>query len=149
MIISARGVEDILPDRTYQYQWLERKACSIFSLHGYDEIRTPTFEKTELFLRSVGHQAYQYCFRLDSRRANTGGFGQASFAAGPIFGWRFEVADYSEVKVDYSPAVSLGGHYPSRGYTRAGPGSGIAEHSLGTQGASAAFRVGLRARSGL
>ena len=56
MILSPRGVEDILPDRTYQYQWLERKACSIFSLHGYDEIRTPTFEKTELFLRSVGQE---------------------------------------------------------------------------------------------
>ncbi len=56
MIMSPRGVEDILPDKTYQYQWLERKACSIFSLRGYDEIRTPTFEKTELFLRSVGQE---------------------------------------------------------------------------------------------
>ncbi len=56
MITSPRGVEDILPDRTYLYQWLEKKACSVFSLHGYDEIRTPTFEKTELFLRSVGQE---------------------------------------------------------------------------------------------
>ena len=56
MIVSPRGVEDILPDRTHQYQWLERKACSVFSLHGYDEIRTPTFEKAELFLRSVGKE---------------------------------------------------------------------------------------------
>ena len=56
MILSPRGVEDILPDRTYQYQWLERKASSIFSLYGYDEIRIPTFEKTELFLHSVGQE---------------------------------------------------------------------------------------------
>lgn len=56
MILSPRGVEDILPERIYQYQWLERKASSIFSLYGYDEIRIPTFEKTELFLRSVGQE---------------------------------------------------------------------------------------------
>ena len=56
MILSPRGVEDILPERIHQYQWLERKASSIFSLHGYDEIRTPIFEKTELFLRSVGQE---------------------------------------------------------------------------------------------
>lgn len=56
MILSPRGIEDILPDRTYQYQWLERKASYIFSLYGYDEIRIPTFEKTELFLRSVGEE---------------------------------------------------------------------------------------------
>lgn len=56
MILSPRGVEDILPERIYQYQWLERKASSIFSLYGYDEIRIPTFEKTELFLHSVGQE---------------------------------------------------------------------------------------------
>lgn len=56
MILSPRGVEDILPGRTYQYQWLERKASSIFSLYGYDEIRIPTFEKTELFVRSLGQE---------------------------------------------------------------------------------------------
>lgn len=56
MILSPRGVEDILPDRTHQYQWLEKKASSLFSLYGYDEIRIPIFERTDLFLRSVGKE---------------------------------------------------------------------------------------------
>jgi len=56
MILSPRGVEDILPDRTPQYQWIERKASLFFSLYGYEEIRIPTFERTELFLRSIGKE---------------------------------------------------------------------------------------------
>ena len=56
MILSPRGVEDILPDKTPQYQWIERKASSLFSLYGYEEIRIPTFERTELFLRSIGKE---------------------------------------------------------------------------------------------
>jgi len=56
MIRSPRGVEDILPQKVLQYQWIEKEASSLFSLYGYEEIRTPTFEKTELFHRSVGKE---------------------------------------------------------------------------------------------
>ena len=54
MIHSPRGVEDILPGRSYFYQWVEREASFLFSRYGYEEIRTPTFEETNLFLRSIG-----------------------------------------------------------------------------------------------
>ncbi len=56
MIYSPRGVEDILPQEALQYEWLEREASSLFSLYGYEEIRVPIFEKTELFQRSVGKE---------------------------------------------------------------------------------------------
>jgi len=56
MIHSPRGVEDILPQKVLQYQWIEKEASSLFSLYGYEEIRTPIFEKTELFHRSVGKE---------------------------------------------------------------------------------------------
>ncbi len=56
MIHSPRGCEDILPSQAIYQQWIERKATSLFSLYGYREVRIPTFEKTELFLRSVGEQ---------------------------------------------------------------------------------------------
>ena len=56
MIHSPRGVEDLLPQQTLQYQWIEKEASFLFSLYGYEEIRIPTFERTELFLRSLGKE---------------------------------------------------------------------------------------------
>jgi len=56
MIRSPRGVEDILPSEISRYQWIEKEASSLFSLYGYEEVRTPIFEKTELFLRSLGEE---------------------------------------------------------------------------------------------
>ena len=56
MIHSPRGVEDLLPQQALQYQWIEKEASFFFSLYGYEEIRIPTFERTELFLRSLGKE---------------------------------------------------------------------------------------------
>lgn len=56
MIYSPRGVEDILPSKTPLYQWVEKQAEGLFQLYGFEEIRTPIFEKTELFLRTVGQE---------------------------------------------------------------------------------------------
>jgi len=56
MIHAPRGVEDILPSKAFWYSWIEKEAGSLFSLYGYQEVRIPTFERTELFLRSVGEE---------------------------------------------------------------------------------------------
>ncbi len=51
---APRGTKDVLPSESYQWQYMEetlRKAAADF---GFSEIRFPTFEHTELFLRSVG-----------------------------------------------------------------------------------------------
>ncbi len=56
MIHSPRGVEDLLPPQTLPYQWIEKEASLLFSLYGYEEIRIPTFEHSELFLRSLGKE---------------------------------------------------------------------------------------------
>jgi len=56
MIHTPRGVEDILPYQSPKYQWMEKEASSLFHLYGYEEIRVPTFENAELFLRSVGKE---------------------------------------------------------------------------------------------
>ena len=56
MIRSPRGVEDILPLRISSYQWVEREASLLFSRYGYEEMRTPIFEQTDLFLRSIGRE---------------------------------------------------------------------------------------------
>ena len=51
---ALRGTRDILPDEVERWQFLERTAREVFTLYGFDEIRTPIFESTELFARSVG-----------------------------------------------------------------------------------------------
>ncbi|WP_130470444.1 histidine--tRNA ligase [Candidatus Magnetaquicoccus inordinatus] len=53
-ITTVRGVRDILPEESPTWQLLEESARQIFAAYGYREIRTPLFEKTELFARAVG-----------------------------------------------------------------------------------------------
>jgi len=49
-----RGTKDILPEETPLWQQLEATCRKVFSLYNYNEIRTPVFESTELFTRSIG-----------------------------------------------------------------------------------------------
>lgn len=53
-IQSIRGMHDILPPDTAAWQRLEAKLMRLMSNYGYQEIRTPALEKTELFARSIG-----------------------------------------------------------------------------------------------
>lgn len=49
-----KGTQDILPEESYKWRFLENFLFKQASLYGFDEIRTPVFEHTELFSRSVG-----------------------------------------------------------------------------------------------
>lgn len=54
IIKVQKGTKDILPTEISQWQNLEKVALEVFSKAGYQEIRTPVFEATELFSRGVG-----------------------------------------------------------------------------------------------
>lgn len=54
MITKVRGVHDVLPGEVPVWRLLEEGARLVFSRYGYQELRTPIFEKTELFARAVG-----------------------------------------------------------------------------------------------
>ncbi|MBF0453212.1 MAG: histidine--tRNA ligase [Magnetococcales bacterium] len=54
MIKTVRGVHDILPEEMTTWHYLEATARRVFSGYGYRELRTPIFEKSELFARAVG-----------------------------------------------------------------------------------------------
>ena len=54
MINIPKGTKDILPDASFKWQYLEDIARKITRLYNLKEIRTPIFEHTELFERSVG-----------------------------------------------------------------------------------------------
>ena len=51
---APRGTKDITPKDAYKWNYVENKFRKICSLFGYEEMRTPVFEHTELFKRSVG-----------------------------------------------------------------------------------------------
>jgi len=50
----VKGTRDLYGEDIKKYQNLEDAAGNVFSRYGYSEIRTPIFEKTELFSHSVG-----------------------------------------------------------------------------------------------
>jgi len=54
IIEPLRGVHDVLPARIAAWQQLERVAREVFAAYGYDEIRVPVIEQTQLFKRSIG-----------------------------------------------------------------------------------------------
>ena len=56
IIRSIKGTQDILPDKSNRWQALESTIHKTASKYGYKEIRTPAFERTELFSRSVGEE---------------------------------------------------------------------------------------------
>ena len=51
---APRGTQDVLPENSYKWQYVEQTALSIARDFGFHEIRTPVFEHTNLFQRSVG-----------------------------------------------------------------------------------------------
>jgi len=51
---APRGTKDILPAQVGNWLAVENKIREICKLYGYEEIRTPTFEHTELFQRGIG-----------------------------------------------------------------------------------------------
>lgn len=54
MIRTVKGTHDILPNETTLWRRIEYELHAFMQKYGYGEIRTPIFEKTELFKRGVG-----------------------------------------------------------------------------------------------
>lgn len=54
MIKAITGTKDILPEDIQKWVYLENLVHSIMSNYNYKEIRTPIFEETKLFKRSIG-----------------------------------------------------------------------------------------------
>ncbi len=54
MIQCVKGTKDLLPDSISAWQFVEGVFRSVSSRFGYEEMRTPIFEKTEVFSRSIG-----------------------------------------------------------------------------------------------
>ena len=51
---SVRGMRDILPEQSASWQHIEQCARELFNGYGYNELRTPIIESTDLFKRGIG-----------------------------------------------------------------------------------------------
>ncbi|HET7751761.1 MAG TPA: histidine--tRNA ligase [Terriglobales bacterium] len=56
MIKAVRGTRDLLPPETALWNFVESTARDVFRVYNFQEIRTPIFEETQLFARSVGEE---------------------------------------------------------------------------------------------
>lgn len=53
-ITGIKGFNDLLPAESGLWQFIEQTARQVFARYGFNEIRVPIVEKTELFCRSIG-----------------------------------------------------------------------------------------------
>ena len=51
---AIRGMNDVLPDESYRWQYVESILRDIMAAYCYEEIRMPVLEPTALFKRSIG-----------------------------------------------------------------------------------------------
>src|ERR1700731_4625208 len=56
MIKTVRGTRDLLPPETALWNFVEAAVRDVFRAYNFHEIRTPIFEETQLFARSVGEE---------------------------------------------------------------------------------------------
>ncbi|MHC9399827.1 histidine--tRNA ligase [Staphylococcus epidermidis] len=76
MIKMPRGTQDILPQDSAKWRYIENRLHKLMELYNYKEIRTPIFESTELFARGVGDstdvvQKEMYTFKDKGDRSLT------------------------------------------------------------------------------
>ena len=51
---APRGTNDVLPEESYKWQFVEQKLIETAGLYGFKETRVPVFEHTEVFTKNVG-----------------------------------------------------------------------------------------------
>jgi histidyl-tRNA synthetase len=101
-IDAVRGMNDVLPAEIGAWQHLERVARGVFDAYGYQELRVPLVEHTELFSRSIGEytdivEKEMYTFEdrggdsLTLRPEVTAGIARAAISNGMLRGARHKL----------------------------------------------------------
>ncbi len=54
LVQPVRGINDVLPSAADSWRFVESTAHQLLERYGYEQIRTPVIERTELFKRSIG-----------------------------------------------------------------------------------------------
>src|SRR5579862_8172601 len=99
---AIRGMNDVLPAQIGAWQFLERELADLLRNYGYEELRVPLVEHTELFKRSIGEhtdivEKEMYTFKdtggdsLTLRPEATAGVVRAVIANGLLRGARLKL----------------------------------------------------------
>ena len=102
VIQPVKGMNDVLPGEIHRWQFLEATARELLHGHGYDELRVPVVEQTDLFKRAIGEytdvvEKEMYSFedkggeRLTLRPEATAGMVRAMISNGLLRGARHKV----------------------------------------------------------
>jgi histidyl-tRNA synthetase len=102
MIAPIRGMNDVLPNEIARWQRLESVARELLHAYGYDEMRVPIVEQTDLFKRAIGEytdvvEKEMYSFedkggeRLTLRPEATAGLVRAVISNGMLRGARHKL----------------------------------------------------------
>ncbi len=102
MIAPIRGMNDVLPNGLVRWQRLESVARQLLHAYGYDEMRVPIVEQTDLFKRAIGEytdvvEKEMYSFedkggeRLTLRPEATAGLVRAVISNGMLRGARHKL----------------------------------------------------------
>lgn len=73
---APKGTKDMLPEQAYKWHYIEKAYADLCRRYGFEEIRTPVFEHTELFQRGIGDttdivQKEMYTFKDHGNRSIT------------------------------------------------------------------------------
>jgi histidyl-tRNA synthetase len=101
-IQPVRGMNDVLPTEIFLWQRLEGTARTLLATYGYEEIRVPIVERTDLFQRAIGEhtdvvEKEMYSFtdqggdQLTLRPEATAGIVRAAISNGLIRGARLKL----------------------------------------------------------
>ena len=101
-IQPVRGMNDVLPAEIGVWQHVERLARAVFDSYGYQEVRVPIVEHTELFKRSIGEftdivEKEMYTFQdvggdsLTLRPEATAGIARCAISNGMLRGARHKL----------------------------------------------------------
>ena len=86
-IAAVRGMNDLLPAQSPMWEWFEARVADWVRSYGYQQIRTPILEHTELFVRGIGevtdiveHEMYSFEDRSNHERLTL----RPEFTAGTV-----------------------------------------------------------------
>ena len=74
-LVAVKGMNDIMPPDSAQWEWLEEKVRELMERYAYRNLRTPIIEQTALFVRGLGEvtdivekQMYSFEDRLNGEQ---------------------------------------------------------------------------------
>ncbi|MGC4028706.1 MAG: histidine--tRNA ligase [Steroidobacteraceae bacterium] len=101
-LAAVRGMNDVLPEQMPAWQHLETVVRSLFAEYGYQELRVPIVEQTQLFKRAIGEftdivekEMYTFSMSADEsltlRPEATAGIARAAITNGLLRGARLKL----------------------------------------------------------